>query len=84
MSFDVNTMKELRNWKLLDVDTKKCGKLRPNILSLHMDKIIKALLNRNEFLLSTLGAEGNIKMICTKPAAGGTVHYILKCDPTVR
>ncbi len=34
--------------------------------------------------LTSTGVEDKIELFFSKPAAGGTMHYILRCDPTVR
>ncbi|WP_435330716.1 hypothetical protein, partial [Klebsiella pneumoniae] len=47
-------------------------------------KIIENLIERNTYLQSLDDIKEKITLIFDKPAAGGTKHYILKCDPEVR
>ncbi|KAK3888616.1 hypothetical protein Pcinc_007342 [Petrolisthes cinctipes] len=48
------------------------------------DELMAKLLERNECLRCIAGIEQKMKLVFEKPAAGGTVHYIIRCDPEVR
>lgn len=67
-----------------------CGRrLNPKIMICNVaqvedgDSIIDTVIERND--LSVIdGVKDKMSVIFHKPAAGGTVHYVLKCDPEVR
>ena len=42
------------------------------------------MTDRNPYVQNVVDVENKITLVKSKPAAGGTVHYILKCDPQVR
>lgn len=47
------------------------------------ESLIEDIIVRNE-LESIDGVMNKMKIVSERPAAGGTVHYVLKCDPEVR
>ena len=72
------------------VKTKEVGKRMPKIMICNVhkiesaDELIKNMIDRNSYLQNVDDVENKITLLKSKPAAGGTVHYILKCDPQVR
>lgn len=46
--------------------------------------MIDFMVKKNTFLHNTEGITGKLELLFDKPAAGGTVHYIVKCAPEVR
>ncbi len=42
------------------------------------------IIAKNEYLLTVPEIQTKIELLFSKPASGGTVHDILKCDPKVR
>ena len=77
--------------KVIDtVNTKNVKKLMPKVMvcNVHkeedIDDLIDTLIERNLFLQSIDNTKDKMKLVFDKPAAGGTVHYIIKCDPQVR
>lgn len=65
-------------------------KLKPKITICNVnreeesDKIVKTLVDRNDYLKGVTDAESKVDLLFGKPAAGGTKHYIIKCDPEIR
>lgn len=72
------------------VTVKSVRKIMPKIMICNVpqeeskDTMIEFLIDRNEYLQTIPDIENKIKIIFSKPSAGGTMHYILKCDPSVR
>ena len=48
------------------------------------DEITKNLNTRNPYLSTIEEVESKIEVLFSKPAAGDTLQYILKCEPAVR
>lgn len=48
------------------------------------DKIEGIILDHTEFFHTSPGVENKIELIFCKPATGSVMHYILRCNPTVR
>lgn len=48
------------------------------------ETLIEHLVERNDFLSTIPEVKDKMKVLFQKPAAGGTFHYIIKCDPEVR
>lgn len=73
-----------------NVSVKQVKKIFPRIMICNVpkqepkDDIIINLINRNEYLKTVVDVENKISHVFNKPAAGGTRHYILKCDPEIR
>ena len=74
-----------------DVRTKNVRrKLSPKIMICNVykdevkDDLIRNLIDRNEYLQAIEDVEHKISLLFEKPAAGNTLHYVLKCDPSVR
>lgn len=93
MNFEDEDIRDKAAHKLENVSnvtTKVVKKLKPKIMICNVhkeetqDTIIKTLIERNDYLQSVSGIENMIEKIFTKPAAGDTLHYILRCDPRVR
>lgn len=65
-------------------------KIMPKILLCNVNKeetendLIDKLTERNVYLRSIENVGDKMKLVLKKPAAGGTVHFIIKCDPVVR
>ena len=80
----------LRLVNVEQVNTSKVKKLMPKIMICNVNKeetpskIIETVIERNDYLSTIQDVKNKIQMIYNKPAAGSTVHYILKCDPMVR
>ena len=72
------------------VKTKEVGKRMPKIMICNVhkieseDELIKTMIDRNPCLQNVDDVENKITLLKSKPAVGGTVHHILKCDPQVR
>ena len=72
------------------VKTKAVGKRTPRIMICNVhkiesaDELVKNMIDRNSYLQNVEDVENKITLLKSKPAAGGTVHYILKCDLQVR
>ena len=49
-----------------------------------VNQIIDYLLQKNEYLQNVENLSDKINLIHDKPAAGNTVHYILKCSSDIR
>lgn len=93
MNFDNENIRAEAAQKLESVEqisTKSVGKMKLMIMicNVHREetkgKKKETILDHNEFLHTIEGVENKIELIFSKPAAGGTMHYILRCDPTVR
>lgn len=73
-----------------NVKTSSVKKIMPKIMLCNVskgddkDELMAKLIEKNECLQSIEGVEGKMKLIFEKPAAGNTIHYIIKCDPGVR
>lgn len=73
-----------------NVTVKEVKKLDPCIMICNVaqaeskDELMKNLLERNEYLQSVADIGKKIKHVFNKVAAGGTRHYVLRCDPQVR
>ena len=87
---DMNTAMSKLN-TVNDVKAKNVNKkLTPKIMICNVykdeskDELIVNLIERNDFLKSVDDIEHKIAFLFDKPAAGNTVHYILKCDPKIR
>lgn len=48
------------------------------------DTLIDTLIHRNDFLAAVDGVRDKMRIAFEKPAAGDTMHYIIRCDPEVR
>lgn len=65
-------------------------KLQPKLMLCNVGKeekretLIEHLIERNDFLSTITEIKDKMKVIFEKPAAGGSTHYIIKCDPEVR
>ena len=65
-------------------------KLTPKIMICNVykdeskDELIRNMIERNLFLKNVADVDKKISFMFDKPAAGNTVHYILKCDPMIR
>ena len=65
-------------------------KLQPKLMLCNVgeeekrETLIEHLIERNDFLSTITEIKDKMKVIFEKPAAGGTTHYIIKCDPEVR
>lgn len=92
MNFESEESRNEAKTKLVSVDNLNvsCGRrLNPKIMICNValvedkDSIIDVVIERND-----LGVIDRVKekmsVIFCKPAAGSTVHYVLKCDPEVR
>lgn len=72
------------------VNTRNVKKLMPKFMVCNVHKeeekdvLIDTLIERNAFLQSIDDARNKMKLVFDKPAAGGTIHYIIKCDPQIR
>ena len=72
------------------VKTKAVGKRTPRIIICNMhntesvDELVKNMIDRNPYLQNVVDVENKITLVKSKPAAGGTVHHILRCDPHVK
>ena len=93
MNFEHEELRDEAAQKLGNVEkltTMSVKKLKPKIMICNVykvemkDKIIENLIGRNDYLKTIPDIENKIEILFDKPAAGGTIHYILKCDPTVR
>lgn len=96
MNFDNENVREMAAEKLKEVSkvtTNNVRKLKPKIMICNIhdeeydgdkDSFIKDLVDRNEHLQSIENITEKIDLLFVKPAAGGTKHCILKCDPEVR
>ena len=75
---------------MANMTTKSVKKLNPKIMICNVHKeeteseIIDTVIERNEYLQSIDEVETKISVVFSKPASGGTLHYILRCDPEVR
>ena len=73
-----------------DVDTQVTKKFHPKIMICNVSKeenktdVIDYLIAENSYLQSVVEVQEKVKLIFDKPAAGDTVHYILRCSPDVR
>lgn len=65
-------------------------KIMPKIMLCNVSKeedkadLLNNLVERNECLKNIEGVKDKMKLLFDKPAAGGTVHYIIRCEPAVR
>ena len=93
MNFENESMRDEAVQKLEvveEVTTKSVKKLKPKIMICNVpqeeskDMLIENLIDRNAYLQAIPEIESKMELIFAKPAAGGTQHYILKCDPAVR
>ena len=93
MNFENETVRDEAAQKLEVIDevtTKSVKKLKPKIMICNVpqeeskDMLIENLIDRNGYLQAIPEVQSKIELIFKKPAAGGTQHYILKCDPDVR
>ena len=91
MKFENEAVRDEAAQKLenLEITIKSVKKLKPKIMICNVAKeetkmIVDNLINRNEYLKGITDVAGKIQMVFSKPASGGTMHYILKCDPSVR
>lgn len=72
------------------VNTKNVKKLMPKIMVCNVHKIeekdalIDTLIERNAFLQLIDDAKNKMKLVFDKQAAGGTIYYIIKCNPEIR
>lgn len=74
-----------------DVITSNVRKLKPKIMICNVnreeesgDKIIENLVDRNGCLQGITDARSKMELMFSKPASGGTMHYVIKCDPEIR
>ena len=93
MNFENENAREEAAKKLGRVEkftTKNVKKLIPKIIICNVHKeetkgsIIKTIFDSNQYLQPIEDVENKIELLFTKPAAGGTIHYVLKCDPLIR
>ena len=76
--------------ELESLSVKKAKKMFPKIIICNVnndeskDELVQTMINRNSYLKSIDSIEEKIKVVFEKNAAGGTKHFILKCDPEVR
>lgn len=75
---------------MTDVNTTSVKKIQSKVMIYNVAKeesekeLIKTLIEWNDYLQEIGGIEGRFTTLFNRKAAGGTFHYILKCDPTVR
>ena len=73
-----------------DMTTMNVKKLKPKIMICNVreeeieDDILKTMIDRNDYLKNVDNIHEKIHFIMKKQAAGGTFHYIYKCEPDVR
>ena len=93
MNFENEAMRDEAAVKLENVQQVKAElvkKLNPKIMICNVfkeeteDRIIQTVIRRNEYLRDIQGVENKMELIFCKPAAGGTKHFILRCQPEVR
>ena len=96
MNFENEKTREKAAEKLKEVSkvtTNNIRKLKPKIMICNIhdedydgdkDSLINTLVDRNEGLQSIENVKEKMELLFVKPAAGGTKHCILKCDPLVR
>ena len=93
LNFDITAdrnaeAEKVRN--LQKVTVKEVKKLDPCIMICNVaqmeskDELLKNLVDRNIYLQSITNIGNKIKHVFDKPAAGGTRHYVLRCDPQIR
>ena len=65
-------------------------KLSPKIMICNVhkeeskDDLMENLIERNDYLKNVDDIENKISFMFSKPASGNTVHYFLRCDPSIR
>ena len=93
MNFANESLRNEAAQKLENVEkltTKSVQKIKPKIMLCNVHKeetkegIIDTIIARNDYLQAVPDIKSKIENIFCKPAAGGTVHYIMKCDPMIR
>ena len=95
MNFDDETLRDDAQQMLANVTTVRTStvkRIKPKITICNVstqdvqnkDEIIETLVTRNEYLQSIVDIKSKMEVLFTKPAAGGTVHHIVKCDPEIR
>ena len=93
MNFENETLRNEAVEKLehvSNVSTKTVRKLKPKLTlcNVHTEEesqdLVNTIVSRNEYLNTITDINNKIEIIFFKPAAGGTLHYVLKCDPEVR
>lgn len=93
MNFENDEMRNEAAKKLESVEnvtTQNVKKFKPKIMLCNVHKeeeketILTTLLERNDYLNEIPEVKSKLDLIFSKPAAGGTNHYIIRCDPVVR
>lgn len=93
MNFADETLRNEAAQKISSVEklaARPIKKMKPKITlcNVHKEESKESLKNtiitRNEYLQTVPEVQDKIEIIFDKPAAGGTIHYILRCDPIVR
>ena len=75
---------------LNDLNVTKAKKLLPKIMVCNVNAcenegdLIDTIIERNDYLKSIENVSDKIKVVFVKNAAGGTKHFILRCQPEVR
>lgn len=65
-------------------------KLKPKIMICNVnkeeesDKILENVVDWNDYLQGVTGVKPNLELLFSKPASGGTIHFVIKCDPEIR
>ena len=76
--------------QLNNLSTKPKQKRLPRIMICNVstvenkDNLIETIIDRNDYLKTITDIGHKINLIYDKKAKGGTIHYVLKCDPEVR
>ena len=93
MNFEDETVRNEAAQKITNVErlsVKTPNKLKPKLTLCNVHKeeaeeqIKDIIIERNEYLQSIPEIQSKIEILFSKQAAGGTIHYILRCDPMVR
>lgn len=93
MNFETETVRDKASEKLKhveNVNVTQVKRLLPKIMicNVHKEedksKIVDLLIEWNEYLQTIDNIKDKISIVFSKPAAGETVHYIMKCNPEVR
>lgn len=93
MNFETEEIRESASEKLKTVENVRVTqikRLKPKIMicNVHNEEtkstLLDTLIARNEYLQSINNVKDKMNVVFTKPAAGGTNHYIIRCEPEIR